>query len=306
MKNTHTLIAASLAAAGLLTACGGSDAPSETPAPAGPQAVEIAFATVAGSTPVDCSTNLTALGTTGAAGGLLDMRFYVSNVKLVKADGSEVPLTLGANDDWNATSGSDTVTLIDLEDKTGTCTNGTTATNRSIKGTVPAGSYVGMKMELGVPLALNHTNQGADVAVTPAAINNAVNPGMAWSWAGGRKFTKIELTNSTWTAPAFFVHLGSTGCTGTDPSNGLVDSCTRPNRVGLSFASFNPANQQVAVDVAALVAGNNVTVNGGGPGGCMSGATDPECSAVFTSLGLDVVTGAAGTTAQTVFKAVAK
>ena len=56
-----------------------------------------------------------------------DLRFYVSNVKLVKADGSTAPLTLDATDNYNATKGSDAVTLIDLEDKTGTCV-GTTAT----------------------------------------------------------------------------------------------------------------------------------------------------------------------------------
>ena len=272
----------------------------------GKKSINIDFAAMAGSTPVDCSSNITALGTSAAAGKLLDLRFYIGNVKLVKADGSEVALSLGANDDWNATVGSDSVTLVDLEDKTGSCANGTERTNRVIRGTVPAGDYVGLKMDLGVPFAMNHTNQGADVSVTPAVINNAVHPGMAWSWAGGRKFTKIELTNAAWTAPAFYVHMGSTGCTGSSPSTGLVDSCSRPNRAGLAFSSFNPATQKVAVDVAALVAGNDVTVNGGGPGGCMGGATDPECGAVFTALGLDVVSGVAGSTAQTVFKAVAK
>lgn len=301
MTFTQTLLAAALAATGLLAACGGSDSESASD----PKSVEIQFAAVSGSTPVTCASTLIGLGTTSASGTLSDMRFYISNVQLVKADGSTAALTLSATDDYNATQGSDTVTLIDLEDKTGSCA-GTTGMNSVIKGTVPAGDYVGVKMTLGVPFAINHTDQSADVSVTPAVINNAVHPGMAWAWAGGRKFTKIEATNSAWTAPFFYVHLGSTGCKGSNPDNGQVDSCSSPNRVELSLPSFNPSTQKVAVDVQALLAGNDATVNGGGPGGCMSGATDPECGAVFTALGLDLTSGVAGSTAQTVFKVMAK
>ena len=136
----------------------------------------------------------------------------------------------------------------------------------------------------------------------------AVHPGMAWSWAGGRKFTKIEVTNSTWTAPTFNVHLGSTGCTGTNPAAGQVDTCSRPNRVDFGFASFNPTTQKVAVDVKALLSGNNVTVNGGGPTGCMSGNTDPECGEIFKALSLDLTAGTTlnGGLNQRLFKVVSK
>ena len=165
-----------LAAAAALTACGGGDG-----GDSGPKSVTIEFAAVAGSTPIDCASTLTDLGTTNASGTLKDLRFYISNVKLVKSDGSEAALTLGSTDDFNASQGSDSVTLIDLEDKAGSCADGTEATNKVIKGKVPAGDYVGVKMTLGVPFSLNHTDQSADVSVTPAVINNAVNPGMGWS-----------------------------------------------------------------------------------------------------------------------------
>jgi uncharacterized repeat protein (TIGR04052 family) len=155
---------------------------------------------------------------------------------------------------------------------------------------------------------MNHTDHTADLSVTPAVINNAVHPGMAWSWAGGRKFTKIEVTNSTWTAPTFNVHLGSTGCTGTNPAAGQVDTCSRPNRVDFGFASFNPITQKVAVDVKALLSGNNVTVNGGGPTGCMSGNTDPECGEIFKALSLDLTAGTTlnGGLNQRLFKVISK
>jgi uncharacterized repeat protein (TIGR04052 family) len=281
---TFTLAACSLISTAALVACGGGSS-------SGPQSVTIDFAAVAGTTPVTCASTVTGLGTTSASGTLSDLRFYISNVNLVKADGSTAALTLSATDDYNATKGSDTVTLIDLEDKTGSCA-GTTAMNTSIKGTVPAGDYVGVKMTLGVPFAMNHTDQSADVSVTPAVINNAVHPGMAWTWAGGRKFTKIEVTNSTWTAPFFYVHLGSTGCTGTNPAAGLVDTCSRPDRVDFSLASFNPSTQKVAVDVKALLSANDVTVSLSGPTpGCMSASADLDCPAIFNALSLDLTSG---------------
>ncbi|MCW5653121.1 MbnP family copper-binding protein [Hydrogenophaga sp.] len=308
------LSAVSLAA--LLAACGGGGG-EETPAPTTPVPqpdlnISLAFAAMAGSTPIDCSTALTDLGITNAQGGLRDLRFYISNVKLVTSGGAEVPLVLGATDDWNATVGSDRVTLVDLENASGTCTGGTVAMNSEVKGTVPAGTYVGVKMTLGVPFALNHTNQGGAIGTgageSPAVVNNAVHPGMAWNWAGGRKFAKIEVNDPSWTAPTFNVHLGSTGCTGTNPAAGEVDACTGPNRLDFGFATFDPATQKIAVDVRALLAGNDVTVNGSGPTGCMSGKTDPECVKVFEALAIDLPTGLTvgnGST-QTVFRAVAK
>lgn len=294
-----------LAPALLLAACGGGG-------DEGPQAVEIRFATVAGSTPVDCGTaSIGSLGSTGASGRLRDARFYISNVMLVREDGSEEPLKLPANDNWNATVGSDRVTLVDLENKTGAC-EGTTETNPTVKGTVPAGSYVGIRMTMGVPFVLNHTNQGAGLDVTPAVVNNATHPGMAWAWAGGRKFAKIELTDvlasaaagtaGQWAAPVFNVHLGSVGCTGTNPAAGQVDRCSAPNRMAIQFAAFNPATQQVNVDVRALVSGNNVTANVSGPTGCMSGGSDFECTEVFRALQIGFDGAAPAAAAYTVGK----
>jgi uncharacterized repeat protein (TIGR04052 family) len=307
MKHSFSLIVAALAGAGLLSACGGGDAE-----PTGPQSVEIAFAAVAGSTPVTCATTeITDLGTTNAKGRLRDLRFYVSNAKLIRADGTEVALTLPANDNWNATVGSDAVTLIDLEDRTGAC-QGTADTNTTLKGTVPAGDYVGVTMTLGVPLALNHTDQGAGVDVTPNVINNGVHPGMAWAWASGRKFTKIELTDvlaaaaagtaGQWKDAVFNVHLGSTNCTGTNPAAGLVSQCTEPNRATLRFAAFKPATQKINVDVRALLAENDATVNLSGPTGCMSGLTDPECTGVFKALQIGFNGAAAAGAAFTIGK----
>lgn len=292
-----------LVAAAAVAACGGGGDD-------GPQAVNLEFAAYAGSTPVKCGTAVTGLGSGSVDAQIKDFRFYISAVKLVKADGSEVPLTLAANDDWNLTSGADSVTLIDLEDGTGSCSAGTAATNAVLKGTVPAGDYVGVRMTMGVPYAMNHSDYAA--ATKPLDVQ-----AMAWSWQSGRKFAKIEVTDpagatGTWSSKTFNFHLGSTGCVG-NPATGATVACSTPNRMEFKFANFNPSSQKIAVDVKALLAGTDITVNQAAAPGCMSGGTDPECVKVFEALAIDWKTDGTGTglplnggAAQTLFKALAK
>jgi uncharacterized repeat protein (TIGR04052 family) len=272
--------------------------------------VTLEFAAYAGTTPVKCGTVVTGLGSPAVDAQIKDFRFYISGVQLLKADGSKVPLKLGANDDWTYTAGSDAVTLIDLEDATGSCVDGTPATHAVISGTVPAGDYVGVEMTMGVPTPLNHS----DYAMAPPPLDIQA---MAWSWQSGRKFAKIEVTDpggptGAWTADTFNVHLGSTGCTG-NPATGQTVSCTTPNRMAFHFHEFNPTTQKIAVNVNALLAGSDITVNLAGPPGCMSGGTDPECLHVFESLAIDWKADGTGTGlpideghSQTLFKAVAK
>ena len=305
MKTTHTTrLALTLAAtAAALVACGGGG-------DGGPQAVTLEFAAVSGATAVKCGTLVTALGSPAVDAQIKDFRLYVSNVQMVKADGTKVALTLGANDDWNLTSGDNRMTLIDLEDGTGSCAGGTAAMNALIKGTVPAGDYVGVELTMGVPFALNHSDYAT--ATKPLDIQ-----AMAWSWQSGRKFAKIEVTDpagatGTRTANTFNFHLGSTGCTG-NPASGETVNCLTPNRMTFRLASFNPTTQKIAVDVKALLNGTNITVNQASAPGCMSGGTDPECLKVFEALAIDWKADGTGTglplaggAAQTLFKAIAK
>ena len=63
-------------------------------APAAAQAtspVKIRFAMTAAGAPVTCGANITGVGTTKSTVSILDARFYVSRLRLVKADGGEVP-----------------------------------------------------------------------------------------------------------------------------------------------------------------------------------------------------------------------
>jgi uncharacterized repeat protein (TIGR04052 family) len=305
--NTARLALGFTAAAAALAACGGGGS---DPVDNSPRAVALEFAAMSGTTPVKCGTLITALGSTAADAQLKDFRLYVANVQFVKADGSKVPLTLGANDDWNITSGSERMTLVDLEDGTASCAGGTAATNAFVRGTVPPGDYVSVEFTMGVPFSLNHSDYAT--ATKPLDIQ-----AMAWSWQSGRKFAKIEVTDpagaaGNWTAKVFNFHLGSTGCTG-NPASGQTVACQAPNRMSLRLGNFNAATQKIAVDVKALVAGTDITRNGAGAPGCMSGGTDPECLKVFEALAVDWKADGTGTglpindgATQTLFRAMAK
>jgi uncharacterized repeat protein (TIGR04052 family) len=305
VMNTSSVLSLSLiaAAAATLVACGGGDD--------GPKAVELQFAAMAGNTAIGCGSTVTGLGSTAATGNVKDFRFYISQVKMIRADGVEVPLTLTANDSWNYTAGADSVTLVDLENASGDCptATGTTGTNAVVKGTVPAGTYTGVKMTMGVPFSMNHTDW-ANPTTTKAPLDIQ---SMAWNWQGGRKFAKIEVTNPAWTSPTFNFHLGSTGCIGNPATGTQVSSCSAPNRMDVKFATFDPATQKIAVDIKPLLDGTNVTINQAAATGCMSGGTDPECLNVFKALAIDWKADGTGTglpinggAAQTLFRAIAK
>lgn len=272
------------------------------------QAISIDFDVTAGGQAVSCGATLTGLGTKGTSGQLRDLRFYIANVMLIDAQGNAVPLKL--DDNTNQSRG---VALVDFEDATGKCptSTGTAATYKTITGKVAPGNYVGVAMTLGVPVrsadtdrvALNHSDTTA--ATTPALLGNSA---MAWSWQSGRKFSKIEfvpdapIVRPTGTTTAWNVHLGSTGCKG-DPTKGVVTACTNPNRMDFSFAAFNAGTQKIVLDLAELFKYSDLSYDGGGAAGCMSGTTDPECAGIFQALQIDLASGLPinGGTAQTVF-----
>lgn len=322
-----SLASSGLIAAAVLTACGGGGSDT-TPTP--DKTVSISFAAFNGSTSVKCGTRLTGMGSTSMAADLQDLRFYITNLALVNDQGVAVPVKLDANA-WQLTQGTETVSLVDLEDATGVCAtaSNTPATHPAITGTVPAGTYVGLKASMGVPDTLNHS-----------AITGGVPPldsaAMAWSWQSGRKFAKIELNPvggvtqtvaATATAPAsttiiptFNFHLGSTGCTAKVDASGMavkdaagnaVYTCTNPNVMDFTLPAFDVDKQNVALDIGQLFKTSNLTQETGGAAGCMSGATDPQCAVLFTELQINFGSGSNGLpinagTAQKIFKAVTK
>lgn len=244
-------------------------------------------------------------------GKMVDTRFYISNVMLIDATGKTTPVYMTEN----ANQAKNLALLNFGYDSTGVGTACTASYNTAVVGKVKPGTYVGISMTMGVPVRsadmttkMNHADP-ANAVTTPAPLQNTA---MNWAWQSGRKFMKVEfrpdtpITTTAGTTPKWNVHIGSTGCAG-DPTTGKETACTNANRLALNFASFNAASQKIVLDLATLFAKSDVTFEGGGAVGCMSGTTDPECPATFKALGLGLTGANAGRTltgadVQTVFK----
>lgn len=249
--------------------------------------VSLNFAAQINGQPFACGKRYDGVGTTRSSITPSDFRMYVSEVKLLRQDGSAVPVQMAQDGIWQHQN----VALIDFENGIGPCRNGTTATNTAVRGQVPAGDYVGVELTVGVPFALNHQ----DPTVAPAPLNSTA---MFWNWQGGYKFIKFDTTSSgiSTDKPAapnamgpvtrYSVHLGSTACAG-DSKTQAPSSCQNPNRMTVRLNQFDLAKNTVVVDMGAVLAQANVDVNAKGTSpGCMSFLKDADCPPVMSALGL--------------------
>jgi len=66
--------------------------------------------------------------------------------------GKSIPVNLTQDGKWQYQN----VALLDFENKSGGCANGTVETRNQIVGTIPKGNYQGLQFTLGVPFNLNH------------------------------------------------------------------------------------------------------------------------------------------------------
>ncbi len=238
----------------------------------------IHFAARVGQSPFRCGQSYPGLGTSHSTFTPADLRFYLSEVRLVRAGGQEVPLELDPDERWQTGD----VALLDFEDKTGPCSNGTTDVNDTIRGRAPAGDYQGLHFTLGVPFSRNHK----DASSAPSPLNLG---GLFWGWNGGYKFLRIDGRSTR--LPGIEIHIGSTGCT-PDQGQGQVSACARPNRADILLTGFDPLHGTVVADLAALLSDTDLDKNSPDtPPLCMSGGTDPDCQGVFQNLGLDLVQG---------------
>jgi uncharacterized repeat protein (TIGR04052 family) len=236
--------------------------------------VEIRFRAAVGEEDLACGRSYGNVGTTKSTITPRDFRFYVHNVRLLDGNGKEVAVELKQDDKWQL----DDTALLDFENATGACGNGTPDTNHVVAGSVPAGRYRGLRFTLGVPFEKNHT----DPMAMPSPLNLTA---LAWAWNAGRKFARLDFS-STGVPRGYAIHLGSTGCTPNETKNTVPAKCSSPNRVEVSFADFDPAGDVVVADLGALLAGSNVDQGGGMMSGCMSGPETPACGPLFLHLGL--------------------
>lgn len=263
------LIALALGLAVSFSGCGDED-DDEDEADKSPISVTLNLKGQVGDADFACSA-FEGLGTASSTLTPSDFRFYLYDVRLLDAQGNETPLTLEQDGAWQV----DDVVLVDFEDKSGTCSNGTTQTNTVIKGTAPAGDYTGVRFGLGIPFDLNHN----DANIAPSPLNLS---GMFWSWNGGYKFLRID--DATTGGSGFRVHLGSTGCEGEDNN---VTACAAGNRPEITLNDFNLESSVIVADIAALLSGSDLSTNTPDtPPGCMSAPNDPDCDPIFSRLGL--------------------
>lgn len=244
------------------------------------ESVEIRFDARIGAEPARCDRAYANVGTAKAGLRFQDLRLYVSALKLIDANGREVPVTLTPDEQWQ----SDQVALLDFENATGNC-NGNAATNMVVRGTVPAGNYRGLVFDIGVPQTVNH--QDPTLAAAPLNVT-----ALTWPWRIGYKFTGIDLETSGGAggpnaATGFSIHLGSTNCGEGSPMTAPTTPCANPNRPHYRLDGFDPAKSTVILDVGALLAGTDITVNApSSASGCMSFPGDGDCTAIFDRLGL--------------------
>jgi len=259
-----------------LAACGPASTAtpdSGTPDAGGDVSITIPFKAKVGTRDFACGQTYM-LGTTSTQYQPKDFRLYVHDVALTDHDGRRLPVTLTPDGTWQGQG----VALLDFEDASGACSNGTAATNTVLKGTVaPAAHYHMLHFKLGVPFALNHR----DATAAEPPLNTTA---LFWNWMGGYKFLRAD-GNTTGLPTGYNLHLGSTGCVAGSAPNS-VDHCDNPNVLQVNL-DFDLGSNTVVVDLGAVLADSNLDTNADGtPPGCMSSPTDEDCAPIFRNLGL--------------------
>ncbi len=249
---------------------------------------EIRFSASIGDRPLVCGERYAEVGASKSSVTLADLRFYVMDVQLVRADGQAVTLALEQDGIWQQKN----LALLDFEDGSGSCNTGTKGVRHVVRGTAPAAEYRGLRFTLGVPPQMNH----ADPTLAASPLNLTA---MFWSWQAGYKFFKLDLapapreagsapTTSAGapSATGFVFHVGSTGCVG-GSRTGEPPKCANGNRLVVDLPGFASQSNVVHLDLGALLAGTELDKNTPKTSpGCMSFPGDADCDQVMTRLGL--------------------
>jgi len=239
------------------------------------QPVSLQFRAAVGAKELACGQSYPGIGVTKSTITPRDFRFYVHNVRLVDAAGKEHAVELKQDDRWQL----DNLALLDFENATGSCANGTPQMNSAVVGTVDGGgSWTALRFTLGVPFEKNHT----DLTRMPPPLNLTA---MAWVWNAGRKFARLDFS-STGLPRGFAVHLGSTGCTPSESKTTIPTKCSEPNRTEVELRGFDPARDVIVADLATLLQDSNVDLGTRMMSGCMSGPDTAACGPLFSNLGL--------------------
>lgn len=285
---TRALVAG-VASAALLAGCGDDDAAGNGPdadlgedAATATQDVELSFAARFGDEVAACGESYEGVGTENSTVEITDLRFYVSAVHLVDADGVATAIDLDQESAWQHEG----VALLDFTDGSGAC-EANPEQNDAVVGTIAEGDYSGVRFDLGIPFEQNHLD--VDAADSPLNI-----PSMQWNWRNGYIFTSFELAvDSADLDGDWIIHVGSTGCGDGTPIEPPEEPCQNPNRATIELDDFDPTAGAIVFDLAALLADSDIEAEPAASGpGCQSFEEDgPECEPIFDNLGLSFDTG---------------
>jgi len=251
--------------------------------------IALQFRGMVGNQTFGCGNVYHNIGTTKVDFEPADFRFYVHNVRLVTADGKEVPLRLDQDGAWQYQN----VALLDFENAVSPCNDGTPQTNFVVHGTAAPLIYTGVRFNVGVPFALDHLNE----ATAPSPLNL---DGLFWSWQDGYKFVRVEGFNLS-TLADVLAHVGSTGCV--LGANNVVSSCARPNVGAVGLDNFNPSTNVIVADLAALFADSDLNSNQANTAvGCQSDPGDMDCVPIFLNLGINFSDGSPNPNSQKFFR----
>jgi uncharacterized repeat protein (TIGR04052 family) len=240
--------------------------------------ISIRFQALVNSVPFACGTSYQQVGTSKATVIASDFRFYVHDVRLITAKGDTVRGALRPEAPWQDAD----VALLDFENGTASCSNGTPEMRDRVVVLAPAGTYTGVAFSMGVPFKRNHL----DVSQAPPPLSLSR---LFWSWTGGYKFMRVDMraTAADSAATPWVIHLGSTGCSPAASATTPVAQCTQPNRSSVVLDRFDPARDIVTADLGVMLARTDVRKNQPQTAaGCMSADTDSDCGGLFASLGL--------------------
>jgi uncharacterized repeat protein (TIGR04052 family) len=230
-------------------------------------AVEIPFTAHYGEAPIRCGQPVGDIR-------LTDLRLFVHDVRLLTMDQEEVPVELAELPPWQGGA----VALLDLEDGSEACRNGTAAINASVHGTVPPGVYTGLAFRIGVPASRNHADP---LRARPPLDQSA----MHWHWLTGYKFLRAGIASER---DGFWIHVGSTLCDGTVSA---PKGCAHDNRPRILLPGFTPGDSVVIFDLAVLAAAADL--GDAQSTDCSSGPAETSCGEPFSVLGLDFASGEA-------------
>jgi len=278
--------------AGITAAPTGSTADAATPRGApetrdGKKLYTVRFDVRAGDAAFGCG-KPAALGTQKTVAEPVDLRFYVHDVALVRASGERVPLALHQDGQWQR----ENVALLDFADDTGKCATGNPDVRTLVEGYAPKhDDYRSLSFKLGVPDDKNHL----DGANAPAPYNAS---GMWWSWSGGYKYVRMDLTSSV--QPIWYFHAGAASCTGLTTTG---FKCEALQLADVTLDDYDPASSLVVFDAAKFYAGVDVSrVVPPDTAGCMGSKTDPDCKPMYNALGVVPFDDAAPRPQQTSFR----